>query len=92
MDELIVRVMRTAACATRLRVLSCLAGVEELPPSIARELRIAPGLLAVHLARLAAAGLVERRRSGTRCYCSARSLSHRIASARRWVAPSSVLA
>jgi len=30
MDELIVRVMRTVACATRLRVLSCLAGVPEL--------------------------------------------------------------
>jgi len=74
MDELIVRVMRAVACATRLRVLSCLAGVEELPPSkLARELHIARGLLAVHLARLAAAGLVQRRRSGTWCYCSARS-------------------
>jgi len=30
MDELIVRVMRTVACPTRLRVLSSLAGVPEL--------------------------------------------------------------
>jgi len=74
MDELIVRVMRTVASASRLRILSRLMTANEMAPSkLARELKMARALLSVHLARLAFAGLVKRRRSGVWCYCCAQS-------------------
>ena len=74
MDEIIVRVLRAVACFARLRILSCLAAEAELPPTrIARQLGTALGLVSGHMARLSAAGLVMRRRSGTWCYCKAQS-------------------
>jgi len=74
MDEIIVRVLRAIACRTRLRILSLLTTRQELTPSeLARALRLNPDLVSAHLARLDSAGLVCRRRSGTRCYCIARS-------------------
>ncbi len=74
MDELIVRVMRTVASTTRLRILSHLMRRGEMLPSkVARDLRMARPLLSVHLARLAFAGLLKRRRSGTWCFCCAQS-------------------
>ncbi|HUT31981.1 MAG TPA: MarR family transcriptional regulator [Planctomycetota bacterium] len=74
MDEVIVRVLRTVACQTRLRILAHLLGVKEATPSqLARELGIELDLVSAHLARLAAAGLILRRRSGLRCFCIARS-------------------
>ncbi|MBM4042307.1 MAG: helix-turn-helix transcriptional regulator [Planctomycetes bacterium] len=70
MDELIVRVLRTAACVPRLRVLARLAGGEELTLSkLAGDLRLRRDQVCAHLARLTAVGLVRRRRSGRRCYC-----------------------
>ncbi len=74
MDEIIVRVLRTIACRTRLRILSLLAtGEESTPSQIARALRLDPDLVSAHLTRLDSAGLVCRRRSGVHCYCAARS-------------------
>ena len=74
MDEIIVRVLRAIACRTRLRIVSLLAtGEESTPSQIARALCLDPDLVSAHLARLDAAGLVCRRRSGARCYCAARS-------------------
>ena len=74
MDELIVRVLRTVACTTRLRILARLMLADEVAPSqLARDLRLRPDVLSVHLARLASAGLIQRRRSGAKHYCSARS-------------------
>ncbi len=75
MDELIVRVLRTAACVTRLRILARLAGGEELTLCrLAGDLHLRRDLVCTHLARLTAVGLVRRRRSGRRCYCMAGSL------------------
>lgn len=74
MDELIVRVLRTVACFARLRILSHLVAAEELTLSqLARELGARRDVVSLHLARLASAGLLVRRRSGARCYSSARS-------------------
>ncbi len=74
MDELIVRVLRTVACSTRLRMLAHLMRTDEATPSqLARDLRIRPAVVAIHLARLTSAGLIKRRRSGARHYSSARS-------------------
>ena len=74
MDDIIVRVLRAVACHTRLRILSHLVAAAELTPSqLARTLRLRRDLVSAHLARLDAAGLVLRRRSGSRCYCLARS-------------------
>ncbi|MBM4034980.1 MAG: helix-turn-helix transcriptional regulator [Planctomycetes bacterium] len=74
MDELIVRVLRTVACHTRLRIISrLLAGEEAAPSRLARELRLRRDLVSAHLARLSSAGLVRRRRSGAHCYYAARS-------------------
>ncbi len=74
MDELIVRALRAVACVTRLRILSRLAGVDELTLTrLAGDLRLRRDLVCLHLARLAAVGLVRRRRSGRRCYCIAGS-------------------
>jgi len=73
-DDIIVRVLRAVACRTRLRILSRLAEGGELTPSqLARALRLNRDLVSVHLARLDAAGLIYRRRSGARCHCAARS-------------------
>jgi len=74
MDEVIVRVLRTVACQTRLRILAHLLGAKEATPTqLARELGIELDLACAHLSRLAAAGLILRRRSGLRCFCIARS-------------------
>lgn len=74
MDELVVRILRTVACRTRLRILSRLAtGQEATPTQLAHALRLRPDLVCAHLARLDSAGLVQRRRSGARCYYIARS-------------------
>ncbi|MBM4034160.1 MAG: helix-turn-helix transcriptional regulator [Planctomycetes bacterium] len=74
MDELIARVLRTVACVPRLRILSRLGGGEELTVKrLASDLGVRPDLACIHLARLAAVGLVKRRRSGRKCYCAAGS-------------------
>jgi len=74
MDELVVRILRTVACKARIRIMSRLSAVNEATPTeLARQLRVRRDVLCVHLARLAAAGLILRRRSGARCYCAARS-------------------
>ena len=72
MSELIVRVFRTVACHTRLRIISRLfEGEEALPSQLARDLRLRRDLVSSHLARLASVGLIQRRRSGARCHCAA---------------------
>jgi ArsR family transcriptional regulator, arsenate/arsenite/antimonite-responsive transcriptional repressor len=69
MDEVIVRVTRTVACATRLRILSVLARQRECAPSeLARRLGLGMDSVCVHLKHLAIAGLIQRRRSGVWCY------------------------
>lgn len=74
MDELIIRVLRAVACFTRLRILARLAGADEVAPTaLARELGLSLDLVCSHLARLASAGLIQRRRSGLYCYCVGRS-------------------
>jgi len=74
MDEIIVRVLRTVACLTRLRMLSRLVHVSETcPTELARELGMEIDLVCAHLARLSSAGLTKRRRSGAWCYCQAES-------------------
>jgi len=74
MDEIIVRVLRTVACFARLRILSGLARVAETcPTQLASELGMGIDVVSAHLARLASAGLIKRRRSGARCYYTAES-------------------
>jgi DNA-binding MarR family transcriptional regulator len=73
MDELIVRVLRTVACFTRLRILSRLSAKDTAPTTLARDLGLSVDLVCSHLARLSSVGLVRRRRSGLHCYCSAGS-------------------
>ena len=74
MDEIIVRVLRTVACFARLRIVSrLLSGTELTPSQLARDLRLSRDLVSAHLARLASAGLIQRRRSGARCFCWAGS-------------------
>ena len=74
MDEIMVAVARVVACRTRLRILSCLSRAEERAPTdLARDLALPLDQLCTHLRRLAAAGLICRRRSGRWCYCQARS-------------------
>jgi DNA-binding MarR family transcriptional regulator len=74
MDELIVRILRAVACMARLRLLSRLAQTDEAAPTtLARDLRMRLNLVCTHLARLASAGLIQRRRSGVWCYCKAES-------------------
>ncbi|MBM3860499.1 MAG: transcriptional regulator [Verrucomicrobia bacterium] len=69
MDEIIVRVARTVACPTRLRILSALAREGECPPSrLAGELGQGRDSISVHLKHLVTAGLIQRRRSGLWCY------------------------
>jgi DNA-binding transcriptional ArsR family regulator len=72
MDELIVRLMRTLANQERLRILSFLFTQGEKPPSeIAHKLGLLDSVLSSHLAKLAAVGIVQRRRSGGWIYCAA---------------------
>ncbi|MBM4034228.1 MAG: ArsR family transcriptional regulator [Planctomycetes bacterium] len=74
MEEVIVRVLRAVACFTRLRLVERLMSCGELTPSqLARDLRVSRDLVSAHLARLSAAGLIRRRRSGARCFCRADS-------------------
>ena len=74
MYEIIVRVARAIACLPRLRILSCVAGTDEvMPTDLARELGMSRDLVATHLRRLSAAALIQRRRSGARSYCIASS-------------------
>ena len=74
MYEIIVRVMRVIASATRLRILSHLVRSGETPPTVlARELGIALDLISAHLRRLVAVGLIQRRRSGAWSFCVAQS-------------------
>jgi DNA-binding transcriptional ArsR family regulator len=74
MDEIIVRVLRTVACSARLRILSSLIRVAETcPTDLARELGMGIDMVCAHLARLASAGLIKRRRSGAWCYYTAES-------------------
>lgn len=87
MDEIIVRIARTIACETRLRILSLIAQEPETTPSaIASKLGVPLAQISIHMRRLATAGLVVKRRSGTWCYCTPKSpysekaLSGRIAS------------
>ncbi len=77
MDELLVRLMRTVACFTRLRILARLAaGGEVAPTALAGELGMSLALACSHLARFSSVGLVKRRRSGCYCYCMGRSPCH----------------
>jgi len=74
MSEIIVRIARAIACLPRLRILSCLAGADEVTPTdLAQELGMSRDLVAAHLRRLSAAALIQRRRSGVRSYCIASS-------------------
>lgn len=74
MDELIVRVLRAVACFRRLRLLSCLVARGDLPlTQLARDVGMRRDVVCAHLARLLAAGLIQRRRSGGRCFYIARS-------------------
>ena len=74
MDEIVVRVARAIACLPRLRILSFLSRVDEATPTqLAKELRMSLDVVSAHLRRLSAVGLIQRRRSGVRCYCAARS-------------------
>ena len=74
MDELIVRIARTLACMTRLKIMSHLARKKEaMPSALARDLGMGLDAVCMHLRRLSDAGLIVRRRSGARCYCVAAS-------------------
>ena len=74
MDEIVVRLARTLASQERLRILSYLVAHGEKPPiAVGRELGIAGPALSGHLAKLAAVGLIKRRRSGSWSYCIAES-------------------
>jgi len=74
MDEVIARVLRAVACFARLSILSRLLSSGEATPSqLARDLRLSRDLVSTHLARLTSAGLIQRRRSGARCFCRAGS-------------------
>jgi DNA-binding transcriptional ArsR family regulator len=74
MDEIVIRWARTLACFQRLRILSRLAVAGETSPTqLGRELRKPLSALSGHLARLATAGLMRRRRSGRWSYCVADS-------------------
>lgn len=74
MDEIVALIARTIACRPRLRILARLATAGEIAPTtLARELRLPIDALSAHLRRLTAAGLIQRRRSGTWAYCVAGS-------------------
>lgn len=74
MDEIIVRLSRVISCYERLRILSLLVrDGERSPTAISRELGLSANALSGHLAKLAAVGLIRRRRSGGWSYCVAES-------------------
>ncbi|MBM4046114.1 MAG: transcriptional regulator [Planctomycetes bacterium] len=74
MDDVVVRITRTIANPERLQILSYLiAEGEKSPTDISHDLHIAPNALSGHLAKLATAGLIKRRRSGGWSYCVAES-------------------
>ena len=74
MFEITVQVCRTVACHTRLKILDFLASHREVSPTdLARRLDIPLPKLSEHLRRLSASGLIQRRHSGVRCYCVAKS-------------------
>ena len=69
-----MRVARTLACHTRLRILASLVqSGEAMPTELADRLGMRMDVLSLHLGRLSAAGLITRRRSGARNYCTAQS-------------------
>lgn len=69
-----MQVARAIACRPRLQILSRLAREGEIAPTkLATELRMSMPLLSAHLRRLSAAGLIQRRRSGSWSYGVARS-------------------
>jgi len=74
MDEITARVMRTIASRPRLRILSFVSRELEAPPTgLSEQLGVPLDLVCTHLRVLTTAGLVQRRRSGTWCYCKAES-------------------
>jgi DNA-binding transcriptional ArsR family regulator len=74
MDEILAQVARTIACHSRLRILRNLSTTEEAAPSqLSLSLNMPKAVLSSHLARLSSAGLISRRRAGSRIYCSASS-------------------
>jgi DNA-binding MarR family transcriptional regulator len=74
MDDILVHVCRTIACYPRLKILALLANKPEISPTeLARELKMPLPKISDHLRRLSAAGLIQRRPSGVRCYCVAKS-------------------
>jgi len=74
MDDIIVRVTRTLACTARLRILSSLTQSNKTTPTaLARKLGMPLTMVCTHLRRLSSAGLIKRRRSGSRCYGIAES-------------------
>ena len=87
MDEIIAQVARAIACFARLRILSRLAKTAEMAPTrLATDLAMPPPVISAHLRRLSSTGLIQRRRSGSWCYCvpkspySNRALSGMVAS------------
>jgi DNA-binding transcriptional ArsR family regulator len=74
MDEIVAQIARTIACRVRLRMLAQLTTAGELAPTaLARALHLPIDAVSAHLRRLSAAGLIQRRRSGTWSYCVASS-------------------
>jgi DNA-binding transcriptional ArsR family regulator len=74
MLEIVMRLARTLASFERLRILSQLALCQEKSPSrLGAELHMSLSSLSGHLAKLSAAGLITRRRSGRWSYCQALS-------------------
>jgi len=74
MDEIIVRIARAVANRRRLHILSRLAREgEKTPTDLKQELNVPINVLSAHLTKLATAGLIQRRRSGASCYCTAKS-------------------
>jgi DNA-binding MarR family transcriptional regulator len=74
MDEIVVQVCRAIACHARLKILSLIAnGTEVTPTELANDLNMPLSQISDHLRRLSAAGLIQRRHSGVRCYCVAKS-------------------
>jgi DNA-binding transcriptional ArsR family regulator len=74
MDEIVMRLARALASFERLQILSRLAAAGERSPTrLGRELQMSLNSLSGHLAKLATAGLMKRRRSGRWSYCVAES-------------------
>lgn len=74
MHDIVVKISRTIANDERLRVLGYLIAHGECAPTkLTAELKLAPNVLSSHLAKLATAGLMTRRRSGSWSFCRAES-------------------